>query len=283
MTIVRLFLAFLFPGICFRLFLKDNSIGYTDPSDASSLIWRNISGSQRDYIGQLASNLELLRKSKEDARADRLARDLEGMDFEDLDMDDSLADDDVVDMLPYVLKTMTESELFQAFYSIRLRWESLACGGLQPVTLLNPILGPIPNDCLKADRSLSYVHDAILKAWRSDFKMLSKTVPCAEEHNSTAYLPNNKLSEDAVYEPVISERDCDSYSINFIKSSLVSAPSLEAILFLVQRIFTPNDKQTLIIKKFVSRLYGIVESRAYTAVDSNDQFLLYVGGCLYVS
>ena len=157
---------------------KDNSIGYTDPSDASSLIWRNISSSQPDYIRQLASNLELLRKSKEDAKADRIARDLEllrkskedakadriardleSLDFDDLDMDNSMADDDIIDMLPYVPKTMTKSKLFQAFYSIQLRWESLACSGLQPVTLLNPILGPIPDDCLKADRSLSYVYD----------------------------------------------------------------------------------------------------------------------------
>jgi hypothetical protein len=94
---------------------KERSDNFEDPSDASSLIWKNIRGSQLLYIQQLATNLELLWRSKKDAKADKLAREFENMDMDDLDDDDYLAVDKVTDGVPYSPETLTEKDLFQVF------------------------------------------------------------------------------------------------------------------------------------------------------------------------
>jgi hypothetical protein len=45
------------------------------------------------------------------------------------------------------------------------------------------------------------------------------------------------------------------------------------------RVFTPNEKQTLIVENVVTSLYDIAKFRTNLIVDCDDQFLLYVGGC----
>jgi hypothetical protein len=68
--------------------------------------------------------------------------DLECLDFEDLDDDLSLAGDNVVETIPYVPRTLTKSELLQAFYSTRFKLESIVDKSIQPVTLVNLNLCP---------------------------------------------------------------------------------------------------------------------------------------------
>ena len=64
--------------------------------------------------------------------------------------------------LPYAPRTMTRSDLFQAFHSIHFKWDLLASSSLDPFTLVDRNLSPVPDNRLKTDDSLSYVQESIL-------------------------------------------------------------------------------------------------------------------------
>ena len=61
----------------------------------------------------------MLRKSNEDADADRIARDQELLDFDDISYDAMSEEEDATEMILYQPRAMSNAELFYAYHLIR--------------------------------------------------------------------------------------------------------------------------------------------------------------------
>jgi len=103
---------------------EEHCIDDTNPSDACSSIWEIIKDLQPPHIQRLASNVSLLRKSKEDAEADRLAREQELLDFDDIAWENMADEGGDTEMVPYQPRVMSKSDLFYAYRVIRAKWEA---------------------------------------------------------------------------------------------------------------------------------------------------------------
>lgn len=153
---------------------------YTSPTDACSYVWDKIKNLQPPYIQRLASNVSLVRKSREDADADRLAREQELLGFEDTmlqnDTKNDNDDNNDNDMIPYRPRIMSKLELFYAYHIIMAKWKAH-----QPNDLRVNSLVPLPVSLLQADDSLSYFEDSVLNLWKLQFKHLSRGIS-KEQH-----------------------------------------------------------------------------------------------------
>jgi hypothetical protein len=258
----------------------DFSGDFDNPSDACSFIWDRIKDLQPPYIQRLAFNISLLRKSKEDAEADRIAREQELLDFDDISFENTTEEGDEIDMIPYQPRVMSKSELFHSYAMIMGKWQKdTIMGQQQPFCLQVDSLTPLRSSVLRTDDSLSYFQESILDEWKVQLKHLRKTLSNRQDPEFADTLTLRDQDEEAVYEPgVVSARDY-GVDIEQIKAGLGPNPSIDDILSYLTTTFTPNEKQALIIRNVLGAVLGLDTSRGVSVTDSSQQFLLYVGGC----
>jgi hypothetical protein len=257
---------------------EEYSMGYTNPTDACSYVWDKIKDLQPPYIQRLASNVSLLRKSKEDAEADRLAREQELLDFEDImlenDANNENDDNDDNDIIPYQPRIMSKLELFHAYHIIMAKWKVH-----QPNDLRVNSLVPLPISFLKIDDSLSYFEDSVLDLWKLQFKHLSKAISKEQDLELLDTYRLRYQAEEAVYEPnIVPPRDY-SIDIEDARARLGSNPSVDDLFHYITTAFTPNEKQSLIIRNVLKAILKIDTSQLTLVTESSQQFLLYIGGC----
>lgn len=236
---------------------------------------------QPPYIRQLVFNVELLRKSKEDTDADRLAREQE-LDFDDVDLNPqeipNNQDSDLVNEISYKPKIMSKTDLFSVYFLIRCGWNSEIPNNRRPFNLNAASLDPLSFSTLQYDNSLSYIQTHILDAWKREFKLFTKKNTVKDLVNTTLFGLARNVLDEASYEPNLIVDKLDHGSFEYIKASLGVDPLLEDILPHILKAFTPNKKQYLVIRNVVFRVLRIHDSRCSSATNSNEQFLLYIGG-----
>ena len=260
---------------------EEHCIDDTNPSDACSSIWEIIKDLQPPHIQRLASNVSLLRKSKEDAEADRLAREQELLDFDDIAWENMADEGGDTEMVPYQPRVMSKSDLFYAYRVIRAKWEaqSISPDRNQPLELLAESLVALPTSLLRTDDSLSYFEERVRNMWKLELKSLLKSRSNEQEPDSAHGHGLRDQAEDAAYEPnVVTATDC-GMDIQHIRLSLGPSPSIDDVFGYITVAFTPNEKQGLIIKNVLKAILGLDTSQIGTVTESSQQFLLYVGGC----
>jgi hypothetical protein len=260
---------------------EEHGTDYANPTDACSHIWTIVEELQPSYIQRLASNVSLLRKSKEDADADRLARDEELLNFDDVAWENMADEDSDTEMVPYKPRVMSKPELFHAYRIIRAKWEaqSTTPGTQQPLELRAESLVSLPTSLLKADDSLSYFDEHIRNMWKLELKSLLKSRSNEPELDSAHGHGLRDQAEDAVFEPNFVTAADYGMDIQHIRLSLGPSPSIDEVFDYITVAFTPNKKQGLIIKNVLKTVIGLDFSQISTVTESTQQFLLYVGGC----
>jgi hypothetical protein len=102
--------------------LDDFSGDFDNPSEASSFIWDKIKDLQPPYIQRLAFSISLLRKSKEDAEADRIGREQVLLDFDDISFENTTEEGDDIETMSYQPRVMSKSALFHSYGMIMSEW-----------------------------------------------------------------------------------------------------------------------------------------------------------------
>jgi hypothetical protein len=263
---------------------EEYSSNYKNPMDACSYIWNKIKDVQPPHIQRLADNVALLRKSKEDADADKFTREQEILDFDDIAYENTIDTQDDTDIVLSEPRVMSKSELFSAYIEIRAKWQSEAEKSTtskrhQSLDLNVESLTPLRTSFLKADDSLSYFDDSVLDTWKLEFKHLRQSRSDQQRLDLEYTYDLREEDEDAIYEPRLVPATDYAIDIEHTRIGLGANPSIDDLFPCVNGNFNLNEKQSLIVRNVLKSVLRLDCSRQTTVTESDQQFLLYVGGC----
>ena len=266
---------------------EEYSSSYADPSDACSYIWNHIKERQSPHIQRLATNTAMLHKSKEDAQMDRLAREQEILDFDDITYENNIEGfetDKDIDMISYKPRVMSKSELFDAYITIRSKWQSEAEGSTtlkrhRSLELQVNSLTPLSTSVLKTDDSIFYFDNTILSTWKKEFKHLLQTRLNQQDFDLPHAHVSREEEDDAIYEPHLVPTADYGVDIEGVRVGLGPNPPIDQLFSTVNAFFTLNEKQGLVVKNVLKAVLSLDTSQQCTVIESDQQFLLYIGGC----
>ena len=168
---------------------------------------------------------------------------------------------------------MSKLELFHAYHIIMAKWKVHQPNDLRVNTLV-----PLPISFLKIDDSLSYFEDSVLDLWKLQFKHLSKAISKEQDLEILDTYRLRDQAEEAVYEPNIVPLRDYSIDIEGARARLGSNPSVDDLFRYIATAFTPNWKQSLIIRNVLKAILKLDTSQFTIVIESSQQFLLYIRG-----
>jgi hypothetical protein len=266
--------------------------------DAYAKIWSIVEPTLCPHNRNFASNIELLRKSKEDSQIDAalrramdgsqnsLACDLDGGLPADLDLFDG---EEALDTL---LEDFSTEALIAAYHSVARSWykESLIAGQRIPTLVSGVAQTPVlqlenllPLDILRlssySTSGLRFLPPATLQRWESQIKGLVKfdelEEATAEERLAYEIDDFDLDIGDGVLHPILASPESAPNVVDR-RSQVGDNPTEASLTSLVNEDIPLNEKQRLVIKRVLSGALAWAD-HAYDA-SKRDQQLLYVGG-----
>ncbi|KAF8860613.1 hypothetical protein BDZ45DRAFT_800769 [Acephala macrosclerotiorum] len=244
-----------------------------------------------------ASNIELLRKSKEDSRIDAaLHRAMNrSKDTFDGDVDDEVAADldfDVEEPLDTLNEDFSTETLIAAYHSVAMSWrkESLIAARRIPTLLASTTQAQalqlenlVPLNIFRlntyATSSLRFFPPATLQCWELQIKGLIKfdeTEDVGVEERPAYEMDDFDLDiGDGVLHPILASPE-SAPNVADRRSQVGDNPTSTSLTLLVNEDVPLNEKQRLIVERVLS---GALAWATHAYDDSKrDQKLLYVGG-----
>ncbi|KAH9203041.1 hypothetical protein DL95DRAFT_399711, partial [Leptodontidium sp. 2 PMI_412] len=211
---------------------RQHAAGYKTTRDACAKIWKIVERTLSPHNRNFASNIELLRKSKEDYRIDAALRRAMNT-FEDTfdhNLDDEIAanlDYDVEEPLDTLNENFSTETLIAAYYSIAMSWRkeslvagqrilTLLAGTTQPLALQSENLLPLDIFRLNtyATSGLRFFSPATLQCWESQIKSFAKfdeTEDAAAEERLAYEIDDFDLDiGDGVLHPIVTSPESAS-------------------------------------------------------------------------
>jgi len=270
---------------------------YGTTQDAYTKIWSIVEPTLSPHNRNFASNIELLRKSKEDSRIDTvLRRAMNGSeDTFDHDLHDEVAADldfDVEEPLDALNEDFSTETLITAYHSVVLSWrkESLIAGQRIPTLLAGTtqarglqLESLVPLDIFRLDTyaisGLRFFPPATLQRWESQIKGLIKfheTEDVGVEERLAHEMDDFDLDiEDGVLHPILTSPE-SAPNIADRRSQVGDNPTGSSLTLLVNEDISLNEKQRFVVERVLSGALAWA-THAYDA-SKRDQKLLYVGG-----
>ena len=266
--------------------------------DVYAKIWSVVKPILSLHNRNFASNIELLRKSKEDSQIDAaLRRVMSGSkDSCSCDVDTEIPTDlDLFDSevaLDTLLEDFSTETLIAAYHSIARSWnkESLNAGQRIPTLLSGMAQTPLlqlgillPLDIFRLgsypSSSLRFLPLATLQRWESQIKGLVKfdeiEDAAAEEHLTYEIDDFDLDIGDGILHPILASPE-SAPNVADQRSQLGDNPTSASLTLLVNEDIPLNEKQRLVVERVLSGALAWA-GHAYDA-SKRDQQLLYVGG-----
>ena len=179
---------------------------------------------------------------------------------------------------------MSKSELFDAYITIRSKWQSEAEGSTtlkrhRSLELQVNSLTPLSTSVLKTDDSIFYFDNTILSTWKKEFKHLLQTRLNQQDFDLPHAHVSREEEDDAIYELHLAPTADYGVDIEGVRVGLGPNPPIDQLFSTVNAFFTLNEKQGLVVKNVLKAVLSLDTSQQCTVIESDQQFLLYIGGC----
>ncbi|KAH9203038.1 hypothetical protein DL95DRAFT_180650, partial [Leptodontidium sp. 2 PMI_412] len=276
---------------------RQHAADYMTTRDASAKIWKIVEPTLSPHNSNFASNIELLRKSKEDCRIDAALRRAMNT-FEDTfdhNLDGEVATDldfGVEEPLDTLNEDFSTETLIAAYHSVALSWqkESLVAAqriptllagtaDARPLQLENLLALDIFRLNTYATSGLRFFPLATLQRWKSQIKGLIKFDETedigAEERLAYEIDDFGPDIGDGVLHPILSSPE-SAPNVADRRSQVGDNPTGSSLTLLVNEDVPLNEKQRLVVQRVLSDALACA-THAYDA-SKRDQKLLYVGG-----
>jgi hypothetical protein len=276
---------------------RQHAANYKTTRDACAKIWKIVEPTLSPHNRNFASNIELLRKSKEDSQIDAALRravnrshnssdgDLDDEVPADLDLDD----EEPLDTLKEYFSTET---LIAAYHSVAMSWckESLIAGQRIPTLLSGATQARVlqlenllPLDIFRlntyATSGLRFFPPDTLQRWECQIKGLVKfdETEDAAADERLAYEIDDFDTDigDGVLHPILASPE-SAPNVADRRSQVGDNPTGTSLTLLVSEDVPLNEKQRLVVERVLSGALAWA-SHVYDA-SKRDQKLLYVGG-----
>ena len=264
---------------------------YSVKRDACAHIWSIVEPALSPHNRVFASNIELLRKSKEDCQIDaELRRNSNSQDFFDREIDDvdlAMLDSNPEDSSYSLHEELTSESLIAAYHSIALSWhkESLIAAQripnilsgtdhariMQPESLLPLDIFQLPTH---ASSGLKYFPATTLQQWDSQIKKLAKPDD-TDEPVAFDFDDFNLDLGDGILHPILELTDSIS-NLADRRLQVGENPTGVTLINLISEDIPLNHRQRLLVDRILSHALSWSDV-AYDA-SKRDQMLLYIGG-----
>jgi len=256
---------------------------------ACAIVWTRVKNTLPEHVQDFARNVELLRKSKDDADVDLAERKASASAMQptfnpDLDVDD---DNSVLDESVQMSSSIDDDTLRLSYYLIKRRWireDGVDAAGIRP--LQQPweespdltIESFTPMLVGSASGIRQDISAETLKLWSELIKGVESlnTNGDAYGNNDNDDYDSNADNEYAVLEPVLTfaQSTMGRHTAD-LASRLGQDPSPSDVTHLITEVMPLNAKQ----KRTVSMIfYHALRLQGKPTVEKDEQFLLYVGG-----
>ncbi|KAH6692767.1 hypothetical protein BKA61DRAFT_280774 [Leptodontidium sp. MPI-SDFR-AT-0119] len=265
--------------------------------DASAKIWKIVEPTLSPHNRNFASNIELLRKSKEDCRIDAALRRAMNTFEETFDhnLDGEVATDldfGVEEPLDTLNEDFSTETLIAAYHSVALSWQKESVVAAQriptllagttyarPLQLENLLALDIFRLNTYATSGLRFLPLATLQRWKSQIKGLIKFDETedigAEERLAYEIDDFGPDIGDGVLHPILSSLK-SAPNVADRRSQVSDNPTGSSLTLLVSEDVPLNEKQRLIVQRVLSDALACA-THAYNT-SKRDQKLLYVSG-----
>jgi len=271
----------------------DESPPDSSPLSLSATVWHSIKESLPDHIQDFARNVELLRKSQEDAEIDRLERKAMASAMESLgfDIDTSNREEDIADQYVPTKELIDDNTLHLSYSLIKSQWlkeDRLAAATVpalqQSFLPVSDIVSPTFTS-LGGQSTCGFRQDIgpdTLKLWSDLLKSTnaSSVGDNVEGDANDGDDFNFGADEDSAYftplQPILSfASSFPAPSVADLTQRMNPNPSASHITDLISEIVPLNSKQRRVVSMI---MYRALKYRRDIDVGREDQFLVFVTG-----